>query len=334
MKKVMKRQAKGRVMKAKASKPKAKAKAKAAKAVKLPALPCSEKATMIPTEKVKETQCPGIKSRMSKAKNKRVSDVVHKLQYTHPSKGLVKYSVPDLRYDLKWGYVKVRSTPVIKAPKKSAKSTSSGSSRNSRSSGSSPKSKQLNLPCAATGVMTPTSKKPSCEGIRNRMKKCQGKQVAEVVGHMRYKHPAKRPDGTLLTYNLRDLRYDLKCAYLKVTGRKKRATTAAPAPRKPRSPATPVVRKGKVAQEGRQKTQKTSEKSVKDKGPERQARRRPKPSVIEEEKDLLASASDAEIEVEEPVRSRPSRRRSTAPEPSIPSTTSDRPPAPEEWPWA
>ena len=54
------------------------------------------------------------------------------------------------------------------------------------------------------------SKKPSCEGIRNRMKKCQGKQVAEVVGHMRYKHPAKRPDGTLLTYNLRDLRYDLK----------------------------------------------------------------------------------------------------------------------------
>lgn len=210
MKKVMKRQAKGRVMKAKASKPKAKAKAKAAKAVKLPALPCSEKATMIPTEKVKETQCPGIKSRMSKAKNKRVSDVVHKLQYTHPSKGLVKYSVPDLRYDLKWGYVKVRSTPVIKAPKKSAKSTSSGSSRNSRSSGSSPKSKQLNLPCAATGVMTPTSKKPSCEGIRNRMKKCQGKQVAEVVGHMRYKHPAKRPDGTLLTYNLRDLRYDLK----------------------------------------------------------------------------------------------------------------------------
>jgi len=165
------------------------------------------------------------------------------------------------------------------------------------------------------------------------MKKCQGQQVAKVVGHMRYKHPAKRPDGTLLTYNLSDLRYDLKYAYLKVTGRK-RATKAPPAPRKPPSPAAPVAPvppEGRAAQGRRQKMQKTSEKTVKDKGQERQARR-PKPSVIEEEKDLLAS--DAEIEVEEPVRSRPSRKRSTAPEPSIPSTTSDRPPAPEEWPWA
>ena len=57
--------------------------------------------------------------------------------------------------------------------------------------------------------MIPTGKKAKCEGIRNRMRKCQGHpKVEEVVGRMSYKQTAKCPDG-LITYSLMDLNDDI-----------------------------------------------------------------------------------------------------------------------------
>ena len=77
--------------------------------------------------------------------------------------------------------------------------------------GTKPKASKLKgeLPCPGSWLMIPTGKEAKCEGICNRMRKCQGHpKVEEVVGRMSYKHPAKCPDG-LITYSLMDLNYDI-----------------------------------------------------------------------------------------------------------------------------
>ena len=67
------------------------------------------------------------------------------------------------------------------------------------------------LPCSPRAVMLPTGKTALCDGIKQRMRRCKGKQVQEVLWKMTYRSPKG-----VLTYNLRDLRYDLRAGYLKV----------------------------------------------------------------------------------------------------------------------
>ena len=81
------------------------------------------------------------------------------------------------------------------------------------------------LPCSPRAVMLPTGKKALCAGIKQRMRRCKGKRVQEVLWKMTYRSPKG-----VLTYNLRDLRYDLRAGYLKV-----KAKSASPRKASPKS---------------------------------------------------------------------------------------------------
>ena len=49
-------------------------------------LPCSPNAVMMPTEKVKQSESPGVQNRARLYRGKRVKEVVHKMKYSHPQK--------------------------------------------------------------------------------------------------------------------------------------------------------------------------------------------------------------------------------------------------------
>lgn len=178
-------------------------------------LPCSPSAVMMPTEKVKQSKCPGVNNRMKKCRGKKVSEVLWKMEYAHPKKSpdrLLRYSLLDLRYDLLRGYLKLSST--ASSPAKAKVPTVAKVPKVTKAKAAKASKLKGDLPCPGTWLMIPTGKKAKCEGIRNRMRKCQGHpKVEEVVGRMSYKHPAKCPDG-LITYSLMDLNYDILRQYV------------------------------------------------------------------------------------------------------------------------
>ncbi|CAK9048255.1 unnamed protein product [Durusdinium trenchii] len=101
------------------------------------------------------------------------------------------------------------------------------------------------LPCSPRATMAPTGKRALCSGVNNRMTRCKGKQVKDVLWKMKYKSPKSQQH---LTYNLQDLRYDLLRGYLKV--KVLRAGTSAASSSKgelPCSPNATMLPTGKVA---------------------------------------------------------------------------------------
>ncbi|CAK9039346.1 unnamed protein product [Durusdinium trenchii] len=206
-------------------------------------LPCSPNATMLPTGKV--ALCPGVNNRMKGCKGKKVVDVVGKMGYKSP-KGQLVYNVRDLKYDLLRGYVKVKllrappaskattvargrksqpamkvmkTTKAMKAPRSRAASAPTAKAETpndvpnatSAKSSTSSSSTKGELPCSVYCVMRPTGKLAKCPGINQRMERCNGKRVQEVLNKLEY----SSPKGSL-TYSAQDLKYDLRCGYLEV----------------------------------------------------------------------------------------------------------------------